>query len=414
MIFLDTFFASRMGGEAILAELMAASRDGHLCIKTDQTLAPRRGIIQDKDRLYLERNWIFETRVIEHLKRLSQPIPPINYAANDLNREQNAALQTVLSNSFTVITGGPGTGKTFLVRHLVEAMGSSRVILSAPTGKAASRLKELNPIAACGTLHSLLGIRSERDFLKEGSYLSADLIVIDECSMLDAKLFSFFLASAQEGSRVVLIGDENQLPPIESGSLFADLIDAVPTARLTQSMRSDKKEILHLADAIREGRVEEVINRLEPVDLSRGQILSCVREGPLGVNELNKKMLDASKPIPIMITRTDYNLGLYNGEVGVLVKHSHALFGDRKFSPAELPPYEYAYCLSVHKSQGSEFDDVVLLVPPGSENFGREALYTGVTRARKSIKICGDPDTVRKTLLRTSRKISGLRDRLKL
>ncbi len=121
--------------------------------------------------------------------------------------------------------------------------------------------------------------------------------------------------------------------------------------------------------------------------------------------------------VPILITRTDYEAGLYNGEVGILwrsrEKLLHAEFGTRKIPASALPPYELGYVLSVHKSQGSEFDHVLALVPPGSETFGREVLYTAVTRARHSVILCGDAETIKKTVSRSSHRRSGLKRRWK-
>ncbi|MFS8564345.1 MAG: ATP-dependent RecD-like DNA helicase [Rhabdochlamydiaceae bacterium] len=127
--------------------------------------------------------------------------------------------------------------------------------------------------------------------------------------------------------------------------------------------------------------------------------------------------------VPILFIRTDYAQGIYNGDTGVLVyiegKAAHALIPEkdgslRKIPVFHLPPYEYAYCLSVHKSQGSEFDKVLLFIPPGSEVFGREILYTGVTRARHQVQICSTPEILNKTLANVSRKRSGIRERLSL
>lgn len=441
---IDLYFAEKMGAQgeneaAFLAALMEASRSGHLCLDLKTVEEHIRlgaetfnsPYVKRFDNLvYLQRNWVYESRILEHLHRLLASSTPLPYHSSELNVEQQQAVACALSHDLSIITGGPGTGKTFIARHLIQAMGpQAKVILAAPTGKAAARLQELNREAPCMTMHALLGIRGEYDFLKEGTYVKADLIVIDECSMLDVRLFAFFLSSVHKGTRIVLMGDRDQLPPVESGSLFADLVDLIPTAHLTHSLRSDSQKILGLASAIKEGRwVGEIETQCDLWKEVAGKswekfrILSCVREGPWGVNTLNQLLyerfrgVDAS--IPIMITRTDYTLGLYNGETGVL-KNGEAIFtdksnpqeGGRRFTAAALPAYEYAYCLSVHKSQGSEFEEVLLLVPPGSEVFGREMLYTGVTRARHSVKVYGDSITLQKTLAHISRKRSGLRAR---
>jgi len=435
MEFIDEYFAEKMGGrdeneKAFLSELMRASREGHLCLDVAGCDAKVQAGAQSlsspyvhrfENLCYLKRNWVYETRVIEHLKRLMGDASQITYSSPELTRQQQEAVTCALSHQLSIITGGPGTGKTFIARHLIQAMGpDAQVLLAAPTGKAAARLQECNPAATCGTLHALLGIRSDRDLLREGSYLNADLIVVDECSMIDVRLLSYFLASIDKRARVVLMGDADQLPPIESGTLFADLLDMIPTARLTESLRSDRKEVLDLASAVREGQwkgeifpMEDIWKEVKGQSWENMRILSCMRKGPWGVNRINQQITTENEAVPILITRTDYNLGLYNGETGLL-KGREAFFSDsRKFPLGALPTYEYAYCLSVHKSQGSEFDSVLLLVPPGSEVFGREMLYTAVTRARSSIKVFSDPETIQKTLQHVSRKISGIRARLK-
>lgn len=440
MEIIDSYFAERMGAKdenetAFLSGLMQASREGHLCLDIaacdEKVRAGAQAFsspyVQRFENLcYLKRNWVYETRIIDHLRRLLGSTASIDYNSDELNREQQEAVACALSHDLSIITGGPGTGKTFIAKHLVQAVGpGARVFLAAPTGKAAARLQQSNPGITCGTLHALLGIKSERDLVREGSYISGDLIVVDECSMIDVRLLSYFLASVHKGTRVVLMGDCDQLPPIESGSLFADLIDLVPTARLTQSLRSDRQEILDLASAIRQGRwtgeifpLKNLWEEIRHHSWEKTRILSCVREGPWGVNTLNQAIFDQMNhkdgPIPILITRTDYNLGLYNGETGWLNGHE-AFFPEKgKIPLAALPAYEYAYCLSVHKSQGSEFDAVLLAVPPGSEVFGREMLYTAATRARSQIKVFSDPETIQKTLQRISRKISGIRARMKI
>jgi exodeoxyribonuclease V alpha subunit len=168
---------------------------------------------------------------------------------------------------------------------------------------------------------------------------------------------------------------------------------------------------------------------------SRFRILSPLRKGAFGVDELNKMFnLFFSKKFsaaPIMLTSNDYRLNLINGEIGILIR-SNGNFdsedfqeGDVVFFPSQkegepfrkipallLPKYEYAYALSVHKSQGSEFDHVLLLLPPGSEVFGREVLYTAVTRARKRLDIWGDEEIIQKTLEKQSIRLSGLKEKI--
>ncbi|HUD00971.1 MAG TPA: AAA family ATPase [Rhabdochlamydiaceae bacterium] len=451
---LDLFFADlqakTMNERAFFAALMAVSREGHLCLDLDHLTLPDALSIPVLEgaktasspyirRLgnlfYLERNFDDETRILNQLRQLSFQVKPLDYSPSGLTEEQQQALNLALANTLTIIEGGPGTGKTFLTSHLVKAMGpGAHVILAAPTGKAAARLKQFNPQSTCGTLHSILGIKSQRQLARGSSYVQADLIIIDESSMIDAKLLAFFLGSLQVGQRVVFLGDGNQLPPVESGSLFGDLVDLLPTAHLRQCLRSDRAEVLRLAQDILAGKQiaphqklskEFILQKaLENKD-QQFCILSPVREGPFGVNVLNQEIFQLFYrqmkdllAVPILITRTDYEAGLYNGEVGILwrsrEKLLYAEFGDRKIPASALPPYELGYVLSVHKSQGSEFDHVLALVPPGSETFGREVLYTAVTRAKHSVILCGDQETIDKTISRSSHRRSGLKLRWEL
>lgn len=450
---LDLYFAdlhspSSENQRLFLSAVMAAARAGHLCLDLDGSfLDPtlktqvEQGVVsspyihQEGRLFYLKRNYAAETQILHTLQTLSSPVKPLDIAPPpDLNMEQQQAFILALSHPLSIIAGGPGTGKTYLTSHIVRAFGSAQIVLAAPTGKAAARLKYFNPEARCGTLHALLGIRSKATFAREKSSLSADLIIVDESSMIDAQLLAFFLSSLQIGQRVVFLGDPHQLPPIESGSLFAELIDLLPTARLHHSLRSDRAEILQMAENILAGRSIQPHHPLSREFLIQQAlagfcILTPLREGPFGVNSLNKQIFQQflSKAqnlftVPILITRTDYTKELYNGEMGVLwrskEKPLYAEFpspqGTRQISAPALPPYELGYVLSVHKSQGSEFDNVVIALPPGSEEFGREMLYTALTRAKHSAILCADPQTIEATLHRSNRRCSGLRKRWKL
>lgn len=456
---LDLYFADLYAKNpqerAFFAAIMAVSREGHLCLDLDNLPLPEilwRPILdgsktaaspyvfQIGNLFYLERNFVNETRILEQLQQLSFEVKPLDTPdSSKLTEEQQKALNLALANTLSIIEGGPGTGKTFLTSHLVQALGpSAHVILAAPTGKAAARLKEFNPHATCGTLHSILGIKSERQLARGHSFVQADLIIIDESSMIDAKLLAYFLGSLQPGQRVVFLGDGNQLPPVESGSLFGDLIDLLPTAHLSLCLRSDRLEVLQLAQDILKSRPivphrelsKELILQKALENSSQENrfcILSPLREGPFGVNVLNQEIFELffrrMKPqdllaVPILITRNDYAAGLYNGEVGILWRSKekilYAEFGGKKIPACGLPPYELGYVLSVHKSQGSEFDHVMVLVPPGSETFGREVLYTAVTRAKHSVVLCGDAETVQKTVNRSSHRKSGLKIRWKM
>jgi exodeoxyribonuclease V alpha subunit len=447
---IDALFAERLLGKEAPAEhktlaaaLMAAAREGHLCLPLEdgkcalpheevaEERAPTQPFCRFGSLLYLQRNWVTETRFVQQARRL------------------------VESGSLSLLTGGPGTGKTYTAARLVQALPeNSRVVLAAPTGKAAARLEEsvrrqgsFTHSLECGTLHKVLAIRSRVELQEESSPLLADLVIVDECSMIDAALFVRLLTSVRIGTSLVLMGDSDQLPPVEGGSFFADLVDAaqrgwpVPCTRLTTCYRSEQKEILEIAASLNRGEVvpsaplEGVpyafpsCNGPSPDMLSlfdRFRILSCVRGGPYGVDAVNARLYaqhaaeaSAWLAVPIIITRNDPRQNLYNGDTGVLFRNlqgeEESAWFPRRNEPVPavlLPAYEYAYCLSVHKSQGSEYDHVCLLVPPGSEAFGKEVLYTGATRARRSLAIFGAPETLEQAVRKTARRRSSVPFRL--
>lgn len=432
------------------------------------------------NRIYLSANFSLEANFVDDLMRLlkdnkeSLELPELSAFLND---EQKKALEICFAHRLSLLTGGPGTGKTFTAAHIVKAFlekkgNDARIIVAAPTGKAAAHLESsirkvlgVSPNSMrSATLHSLLQIRSTAH---TPSSLVADLIIVDECSMIDSKMFSYFLSALQKETKVLLMGDKDQLPAVESGSFFADLVQAasdgfdLPCALLQRSMRSDEKGILELAGAIKRGDNTAAIKHLkektidlglepsqifayakdffpassderpDPINLLKRlndiAILCPVRKGSQGVDSINAFFIQNLRikgkwlASPILITRTDYNLGLYNGDTGVLLckgEERIAYFLDKEGNPfslnAELlPTFEYAYCLSVHKSQGSEYASVLLLLPPSSEHFGKEMLYTAVTRVKNELKIAASLEMISACLQRDSRKISGLCERLK-
>ena len=465
---------------------------------------PRAWICRLGNYHYLQKNWVYESEILKSLLHLSEHPPAIALSSVEcdprMNTAQRQAIELSLKNSLTLITGGPGTGKTFTAAELVKVCltscpgdqrSSFRILLTAPTGKAIAQLegnlrravKEEAKVRA-GTLHAILGIKAHAYEEEDITPLFADLIIVDECSMIDAKIFSRLLRSVRNGTRLVLIGDKDQLPPVEAGSIFADLLDSgrFPGVHLVECLRSDRSEILALAQAVKEGQADAALQMLvnpQAIDVSwsdlnastqqcemlwdrygdrysasykekplpeellgglgKFSLLSCMRQGPLGVDAVNRYFLHQSMRrvsqdtwwvAPIMITRNDHALELYNGDVGFLVRKvtsdfslrlfyidDYALFSDRKggyrqITALALNAYEYSYCISVHKSQGSEYDEAVVLMPEGSELFGREVLYTAITRARRKVIVAANQELLRKAIAFSSRKISGLGVRL--
>jgi len=473
--------------------------------------------------LYLQRHWTYESRFLVNLRRLGAATPAVALDTQKVNQElarleesgkllpeQALAIKKACARSLTVISGGPGTGKTYTAGRLIKVCWEAippderrrcRIALAAPTGKAAANLQASLRAAMAGreelagltatTLHTLLGVRGSEVKRQGGSgMLAADIVVVDETSMVDARLMAYLFAAVKTGTRLILLGDRHQLPPVEPGALFSDLMQ-LPEAcdsvgervELTRCLRAEQQEIVTLAAMINAGDGDGVLGVLNSgaeavsrvasdgderavqrrllalvekrfpspsvvtssdVELmtafNRFRILSPLRRGPLGVETLNgliaamqSRKLSPEQPLllPILVVSNDYDLQLFNGEVGVLVrrcsehtnnwcsceKEDYALFphpdgGVRRLPAVILPKIELAFCLTVHKSQGSEFDELLLLMPKGSETFGREVLYTGVTRARKRLQVVASDSTLTAAIDRTSFRQSGLTSRV--
>jgi len=481
---------------------------------------PHRPICREGDDFYLQRHWMFETLFLRSLKRhLLSPLK-IRLDAkaiectlrqlckeNILLEEQAQAIQWGCLHPLTLVTGGPGTGKTYTAGHLIkvfwqhlseEQRKSCHIVLAAPTGKAAAHLQRslsevtttLDPFSPlqAKTLHALLGIR-QGAFQRENKRLTADLVVVDESSMIDLRLMASLFESLKPGSQLVLLGDQHQLPSVEAGSVFTDLIQLhkthshlkIPCLSLSQCLRAELKSLIHFAQLLNRGLSQEVLDDLNqthreeirrvhlPLDKKEAQrqflahvlpyfptlikherefeqrpdffdsirLLSPLRKGLFGVEALNRLIWQKLSqhvptkgwiPIPIIIAMNDYRQELFNGETGVLMRRlplqsigieDYAFFPSRqkkgqvrRFPALLLPKYELAYCLSVHKSQGSEFDRVVLVLPEGAELFGREMFYTAITRARKCIEIYGSDAVILKTVKQQGVRLSGIERRL--
>lgn len=478
--------------EALANEIQQAIIDGANCCpetlitpirSEDETFSTLVGRLDNT--YYLQRFYVNETKLVRFLKGIRNDASTgwnieRTRIASSINAEQEEAIIASSKEPLLIISGGPGRGKSFVAIEILkqffqDSQSLKSVTLSAPTGKAVSHLenkvrrdpflKNYSESIHAQTLHRLLAIR-EGKRKKTIKPICSDLLIIDECSMIDLSIWAELIDALSPQTRLILIGDPHQLPPIETGSIFQDLarIPEIPHVELKQCLRSDNQEILEFSDAIfssnrdtiadfleqKEGSVSftklgaasEVLGAAldrfpQPSDtkpdgsllserLSNFTILCSLRKGPYGVEELNQEvqqmLLGRRKtwlPIPIIITKNSYELDLYNGEVGLLLKHrddpqqSVAYFNGKTFMPAILPPYEKAWCLSVHKSQGSEYRDVYFLLSEGSDTFGKEMLYTAVTRAKHSIKVFSDPKYLLEALMQHSYKQSFLVERMK-
>lgn len=381
-------------------------------------------------------------------------------ASPDLNEAQRRALLAAARQNLVLVSGGAGSGKTFTVaaiNRLYEGRGL-KVVLAAPTGKAAKRIEQVVGREAF-TLHRLLGFNGKGFTHGPEDPIKADVVIVDEVSMVDVSLaWHLFRAIDLSRTCVVLVGDHNQLPPVGPGNLLRDLIERqpIPTVILDQVVRQAgvlkenciavlSGDVRRTAEEGRDGRPPWiVVNRLSDVlDAQRYilqlfdsvlverlrfdlladvQLLTPTRKGPLGVEALNvelqrlvqKKLwgIDVPSPRPgrrpellihdrVLQTRNNYELGVMNGSIGVVTSvgprrgELRVRFDEQEveFTPDNKGAQELAlaYALTIHKSQGSEFPCVVVVVHKAhSFMHHRNLFYTGVTRARQVAIVVGD------------------------
>jgi exodeoxyribonuclease V alpha subunit len=453
-------------------DLLQSSFEGHFCITgPENELEPLKGLLIEeivdpslsatlpicsfKGLYYLHRNWHLERAIAEGILALSERcLDPIElqHRTAPLNEKQGLALSLFARSSWMLLSGGPGRGKTFTAAALVKSLPANlKILVAAPTGKATwhlfDQIKKVAPshLVEAATLHSLL------HSLKAHQKIKHDVIIVDEASMIDAIIFHRFLDKIGPTSRLLLMGDVDQLPPVETGMVFADLFlfakesGKIPYVELTHCYRSDRQDILTLAEQINHQTLCTPFQIKEPSALekenlltlaeryyrfegdnleeaklrfSEFRILTSLQVGPWGARALNQsihdhlqKMSSQSLMFPILITKTHYQLGIFNGETGFVL-------GNKVYLPKEkewlslpvpvIPSYELAYAMTVHKSQGSEYDHVILVLPEGSENFGKELIYTGVTRSRKKIEIISTREIFEAALSKKSERRSSL------
>lgn len=467
--------------------------------------------LDDNRLLYLDRYWLEEKQVCDDLLGLlgSRPeaeVPAFERLFPTGYEEQREAAEISLAHGVTVLTGGPGTGKTTTVARLLallaeqaELSGSPRprIALAAPTGKAAARLAEavqhevaeLDPAdrARLGdlratTLHRLLGSKpntSARFRHDRGNRLPHDVIVVDETSMVSLTMMARLLEAVRPGARLILVGDPEQLASVEAGAVLADLVDGlsarsdVRVAALRTSHRFGKAigtlaEAIRVADADRAVEVlrsgEEHIEFLEEDDitprmrsilvphalrlreaallgsadvalttLDEHRLLCAHRQGPFGVQHWNRQVQtwldeETGQPPwsqwyagrPLLVTANDYGLRVFNGETGVVVANPGGLraviasaAGPLNFATGRLSDVETMHAMTIHKSQGSQAEEVTVLLPPqDSRLLTRELLYTAVTRAKRKVRVVGSDASVRAAIGRRAVRASGLAQRL--
>lgn len=411
--------------------------------------------------VYPPRLYQAEQEVADHLKALRQGNPPwasrfdvekaqaqaAGAMGTSLSPSQASALQTLLTSKISIVTGGPGTGKTMLLGHFLAALPpKTRVLLGAPTGMAAERLT-LAAGREARTIHRLLEYHPEVGFRRNaGDPLEADLICIDETSMLDIPLLQALLEAIPEAAAVAFIGDADQLPSVGPGRVLGDLIDsgALPCAALTEIFRQAQSSgIVVAAHQIRTGelphpaiqgefrlelldnatQIEARLRDLVSVEFPAAgidvmadvQVLSPMRKGMLGTRQLNEGLRTLLNPrVPeaveygsarfapadrVIQTRNDYDKGVFNGQQGVVNQVESdgptvtVEFSDRAltYKGKELNALDLAYALTVHKSQGSEYPVVILLA--AREHYvvaDRRLVFTGITRSRSQVVVLSE------------------------
>ena len=387
-------------------------------------------------------------------------------AADGLNPEQADALKRLAERSFMILTGGPGTGKTYtlnsLLKYAVKAgeLSPAQIRLVAPTGRAARRiadgLAELRKQPAFAdlvepqTIHSLL--------YEPEAFDGMQLLVVDESSMVDLMLFNEVIDKLPAGCSLVLVGDPNQLPSVEVGSVLADLCESpalLPNkVQLLRQVRSkDAPEIMRFAESVLGGQGRETVDLVAPTpeavvalvlpaftalrDKARAgdvegtlalidevRVLCSHLRGPLGAETLSRLIaselgIRANPPGPgslIMVTRNDRRgTGLSNGDVGVMVGDLIYFRGYAAgFDLNRLPEYASAFATTIHKAQGSEYGHaVVVLGSSQREGFlNRQLIYTGITRARKQVTLVADRTDFLAACAREVPRASGLKQRL--
>lgn len=506
--------------------------------------------------LYIGKYWFIERDIASRLVRLSntqtqtdvagiQNVLPQLFDQSDTNTDTTdwqlvATVNSLLSN-LSIITGGPGTGKTttvlkLLCAHLMldETPASLNIRLAAPTGKAAMRLSEsikkgkprlpietavtdLIPEQA-STIHRMLGnIPHSSQFRhNKDNPLQADILVLDEASMVDINLMHALLCALPSHCKLIILGDKNQLASVEAGSVMAALCNNVaqlPTGlsigydqahfdRLSSILGKDislechqseltfsrsvsllrktyrnEGAILAIANSVNEGNVESTLNVLQQQDPSvnwlaefslldlarlaaenyqgiaevdtrdyqsmfdcfnRFRVLTATKEGEQGGKQINaaiekqlsaKGLIDVSEEYyhgrPIMILENDYNLQLFNGDIGIIVEDPESdakkvVFeqsdgGHKVLLAARLPKHETAYAMTIHKSQGSEFQNVAVVLPVAQQylqHVTRELLYTGITRASKSLYLYGNETAIKTATVSPTERYSRLTEHI--
>lgn len=389
------------------------------------------------------------------LDELTKQIDALSEKYNiSYDQSQKQALSTLFLKDVMIVTGGPGTGKTTMVKAMVNLFQmlypTESVVLCAPTGRAAKRLTELTA-APASTIHSLLGFDLETNRFRknETDPLAISLLIIDEFSMVDNWLFASLLKACSQVKKIVIIGDDNQLPSVLPGNVLSDLILAqlFPVIRLTTIYRQKKGSgVIELAHQIKNGQVADLSTfsdvkfyTVEYHELKQ-QLTQVVKEiftlgynldefivlAPryhynLGIDDLNVLLQNVCNPASAAKQELNYGLrvfreqdkvmqlknqpddDIYNGDIGFIVEINNLgttevnLIVDFdgnfvSYTPENLANLTHAYCVSIHKAQGSEYPIVIMpIIKAHLFMLNRQLLYTGVSRAKQELILLGNP-----------------------
>lgn len=438
--------------------------DTKLIIDSLEELKDKRRLVQKDTKAYPNVLYNAEFKVAQYLKQLAnapfrqyekakieQALKSVEASNNfSYTVKQKETLAKILNDKVAIITGGPGTGKTTIVKGIIKMFNKLNnvkndpsILLLAPTGRAAKRLKEANGLEAY-TIHKALGYDYTGEFsFNEFNRLPYDLIIIDEASMIDIELAYHLLEAINTFSQVIFIGDENQLPSVGPGEFLHDLINskAFSVYRLTEVMRQvADSNIIKLANMILKQNLDfnifkehrevffyqadktnllNVIKRIMDNYLSKGnalnnlQILIPLYQGIVGINEVNKFIQTNYNPHKeVMIKHSDLTFypddkvlqlqndpekGIMNGDIGYIVD----IFADSvgvdftgkivRLASSDLDNLTLAYAISIHKSQGSEYENVIFpILSSYSLMLKRKLIYTAITRAKQKLIILGD------------------------
>lgn len=391
---------------------------------------------------------------------------------------QREALKQALTSRVLIITGGPGVGKTTLVNAILLILRAKKVncVLCAPTGRAARRLSETTGLEA-KTIHRLLEVQpgTGRFARNESNPVDCDLLVVDECSMVDVTLMNHLLRALPVRASLLLVGDVDQLPSVGPGMVLRNLIDSgvVPVVRLTEVFRQvAHSRIITTAHRVNEGRMPEpgakdgdffFIDRAEPEQIAETlvemvktripgkfrldplrdvQVLCPMNRGSLGIRELNVRLQEelnparAGEPVAekfgwkfrvrdkVLQTENNYDKDVFNGDIGQIVtidpdeREVAVRFDQReaRYDYGELDELSLAYAITIHKSQGSEFP--VVVIPLAMQQYlllQRNLIYTAITRGKQLVIVIGQTKALAAAVRnnRTGQRFSGLLARLK-